>query len=149
MITVVSQRRHFDCGVACLAMLCNVDYADAFYACAQVSKRKLRQGVTLRQLQQAARKLGRPLRLVHCRNVDLDEDIGILSLGWKGSKDGHAVYLRRGTIIEPDEHIRVWDADEYFKASKGVRLGHLLVEQVSEARGNSTACRVAKRKPKR
>lgn len=129
MQALIPQRRGFDCGVACVAMLCHVDYADAFFVAANVAGKKIREGLTVDQLSRVAARLKRPLRRVHCKRVDLDEDVGLLGVLWPGPawKTGHWVVLRRGTIIDPDK-LAVWDADEYMKAHKA-RPGTLLVER--------------------
>jgi ABC-type bacteriocin/lantibiotic exporter with double-glycine peptidase domain len=130
MLPLIAQRRGFDCGVACVAMLCHVDYADAFHVAALVAGRSLTRGLTLDHLQAMARRLKRPLVRVPWQMVDLDEDVGILMINWNDRPvwaDGHAVVLRSGTIIDP-ERAYVWDSDEYMKAHDA-RPGTLLKER--------------------
>lgn len=129
----IAQRRSFDCGVACVAMLCHVDYADAFYVAAKVAGRgKIRQGLNVGQLAKVAEQFQRPLVRVTWQRVDLEEDVGILGIRWNDKPawaDGHWVVLRRGTIIDPDPTSpRVWDADIYLKHYKA-RFGTLLTER--------------------
>lgn len=129
MIPIVAQRRSFDCGVACVAMVCHVEYSDAFFVAAKIAGSKLREGLTVAQLARVAARLKRPMRKVHYRKVDLDEDAGILGVLWPGPawKSGHWVVLRHGTIIDP-ERGEVWDADEFMRSKKG-RPATLLVEK--------------------
>lgn len=127
MQPLIAQRRGFDCGVACVAMLCHVDYADAFHVAAMVAGRTLGRGLTIDHIATIARRLKRPLVRVPWQRVDLDEDVGILIVNWIGYPYNHAVVLRAGTIIDPDKAY-VWDADEYMKAHKA-RPGTLLKER--------------------
>jgi len=126
---LIAQRRAFDCGVACVAMLCHVDYADVFFIAATVAGKKFREGLTVEQLAKVAARLKRPLVRVNHKRVDLDEHVGVLGILWPGPswKTGHWVVLRRGTIIDP-EKAAVWDADEYMKVHKA-RPGTLLEER--------------------
>ena len=129
MQTLVAQRRGFDCGVACVAIAARTDYADAFYVAARIAGPKIREGLTVTQLMRVASRLKHPMKRVHWRKVDLDEDSGILGILWPGPawKSGHWVVLRCGTIIDPDG-LKIWDADDFMKAHKA-RPGTLLVER--------------------
>jgi hypothetical protein len=126
------QRRSFDCGIACVAAFCHVDYADAFYVAARIAGWKIREGLTVDQLARVAERLQRPLKRVHWSKVDLDDDEGILGVKWTDKPrwaDGHWVVLRRGTIVDPDpNNVRVWDADIYMAHYKG-KPGTLLAER--------------------
>lgn len=128
---LVTQRRGFDCGVAAVAMWCHVDYADAFYVAARLAgngAHGIRDGLSGVQLQRIAARFARPLRRVHWRKVDLDEDAGILGINYRTGGSGHWVVLRRGTLIEPDPaNLRIWDADIYLKRYRA-RLGMLLTD---------------------
>lgn len=129
MQPLVAQRRAFDCGVACVAIVARADYSDAFFVAAKVAGPKIREGLTVAQLMRVAARLNYPLKRVHWRKVDLDEDSGILGVLWTGPswQSGHWVVLRRGTIIDPDG-LKLWDADDFMKAHKA-RPGTLLVER--------------------
>ena len=129
----MAQRRSFDCGVACVAMFCHVDYMDALYVAQRIAKQELYKGLNVRQVRAIAAELQRPLRVVNYKVVDLDEDAGILGITYNVKPVGgygHWVVLRHGTIIEPDPAApRVWDADIYLKTSNA-RHGALLAEQL-------------------
>jgi hypothetical protein len=131
-VIATAQRRGFDCGVACVAMFCHVDYADAFYVAVGVAGTKIRQGLNVGQVQRIAERLQRPLVRVSWQKVDLEEDSGILGVRWTDKPawaDGHWVVLRCGTIIDPDPAApRVWDADIYMKHHKA-RPATLLTER--------------------
>jgi hypothetical protein len=132
-----SQQRSFDCGVACLAMLCHVPYVDVHVIAAQVRGDRYRQGLLAKDAIVIAARLSRPLTLVHPKKIDLEEDCGLLGIKWNDRPrwaDGHWVLLRRGTLIDPDgpglRDATVWDAEEYFRTNKA-RPGYLLMERPS------------------
>ena len=123
---LVTQRRTFDCGIAALAMTSHVPYEDVYVAAVSVAKRGITSGLNVKQLQQVAVKLGRKLKRVDYRRVDLEEDSGVLGLNYPKTDIGHWVVLWRGTLIDPSD-LSVWDAEDYMKANKA-RPGTLLVE---------------------
>lgn len=108
-------------------MVCHCDYSDAYFVAAKLYGPLIRQGLTMSEMARISRHLKRPLRPVHYRKVDLEEDAGILGVLWpRPSCIGHWVVLRRGTIIDPHKS-SVWDADEYMKHYQA-RNGWLLSE---------------------
>ena len=122
---LVAQRKQFDCGVAAFAMLFHLPYEDAYALAIAHIGVKVRRGMCLYELRTLAKRIGRPLRTVHHRKVDLEEDSGILGVNWaKGG--GHWVVLRKGTIVDPAQ-AQTWDADEYLALHEG-RVGSLLTE---------------------
>ena len=125
---LLAQRRDFDCGVASLAMLYRVPYEDVYAAAVAVvtnGKRLRAVGLHTYDLQTIAKRFQRPLSYLHYRRVDLDTQIGILSINYT-SGIGHWVVLHQGTILDPTD-AEVWDADEYVK-QPGTRHGGLLIE---------------------
>jgi ABC-type bacteriocin/lantibiotic exporter with double-glycine peptidase domain len=122
VVKVQPQRHPADCSVAVLAMTLAVSYEDALVAFRHDVKRH---GATMRQIQGAARRLGRVLR--HRKTVDLDEDQGILAVEWRKQRGRlHVVVLRAGQIVDTDETI--WDADVYVSVV-GARIAWLLEVQ--------------------
>lgn len=127
----MAQRRDQDCAVAALAWFYHLRYEDAFVAAVTVEPNLVKfGGLTVRQIQQISERLGCKLRRVHWRRVDLDNDVGILIVNWnhpekQGGAAGHAVILRRGTIICP-RLPSAWDAEDYLRVEDG-RIGTLLV----------------------
>lgn len=68
-----------------------------------------REGLTPRQLQSVATKVG--ARLLSRYVIDLHGDTGILGLEFEEGA-GHWVVLRQGTLIDPSDGT-LWDADDY------------------------------------
>lgn len=132
MMTLVPQRRSFDCGVACVSTLTGVAYEDVFFLAAKIAGERIRMGLTLTELVKVLRRLGRRFVPVDHRKVDLDEDSGILSIRWIDRPrwaDGHVVILSHGTIIEVTPTIQIWnDAKDYMTENKA-KHGTLLMEK--------------------
>ena len=132
MEPIIAQRRDQDCAVAALGWFFHLRYEDAFVAAVSVQPNLIRGGgLTVREIQRVGERLGRPLRRVDRRRVDLEEDSGILIVNWnepakQDGSYGHCVVLRKGTIICP-RLPSAWDAAEYLAAENG-RIGTLLVE---------------------
>lgn len=128
---IVAQRRDTDCAVAALAWFYRIRYEDAFVAAVTVEPDLIKRGgLTIGQMQLVAERLGCKLKRVHWKKVDLDDDVGILIVNWNHPENqngatGHAVVLRKGTIICP-RLPSAWDAEEYLKVEDG-RIGTLLV----------------------
>jgi len=132
MEAIIAQRRNQDCAVAAIGWYFHLRYEDAFVAAVSVNPHMIRGGgLTVRQIQAVAARLGRTLRRVHHQRVDLEADAGILVVNWnqpakQGGSYGHCVVLRKGTIICP-RLPSAWDAEEYLTFEDG-RVGTLLVE---------------------
>ena len=132
MEQIIAQRRDQDCAVAAIGWYFHLRYEDAFVAAVSVEPNLIKGGgLTVRQIQQVATRLGRKLRRVHWKRVDIETDTGILIVNWnqpekQGGSYGHCVVLRKGTIICP-RLPSAWDADEYLTFENG-RIGTLLVE---------------------
>lgn len=131
MERIVAQRRDQDCAVAALAWFFHLRYEDAFVAAVSVEPNLIvHGGLTVKQMQEVGKRLGFPLKRVPWNKVDLEEDVGILVVNWnhpekQGGASGHAVVLRKGTIICP-RLPSAWDAEEYLRVEDG-RIGTLLV----------------------
>jgi ABC-type bacteriocin/lantibiotic exporter with double-glycine peptidase domain len=131
MEAIIAQRRDMDCAVACLGWYFHLRYEDVFAEALKVGPLIRQGGLTVRQIQDVAKRLGYPLTRVHHSKVDLEEDVGILTVTWndpamQGGAYGHAVVLRKGTILCP-RLPSMWDADVYLDVERG-RIGTLLVE---------------------
>ena len=87
-------------------MLLDVSYEEALAA---FRHNVVAGGATVKQIRQAAQRLGHPL--VYRRQVDLEQDTGILCLGSAGWTDDHLVILKEGIMIDPDGTL--WEADVY------------------------------------
>lgn len=129
-VKVISQRKDWDCGVACLAMLLKVPYGDvAALVRAEIDPRKLRRrGLVILDMQAMASHLGSPLRLVHRSRAYLSTHRdGILGMvGGEMDRAGHWVVLKAGALVDPDGG-EVWDVWEYAARHKA-RPTVLLVE---------------------
>jgi hypothetical protein len=113
-----------DCAVACLAMVLGVSYEDVLMA---FTHNVMREGVTIRQLRNAARRLG--YRLQWTRRIgDLETGMGILcvkSPKWTGID--HLVVLKDGLIVDTDATI--WDQDVFMSAYEATPTSLMTVEK--------------------
>lgn len=123
---LVEQRKPFDCGVAAMSSWMRLPYEDVYAVAVSAYRRRLHHGLWAYQMRDIAKKLGRPLKTIHYRRIDLDEDAGILGINWDSGGSGHWVVLRRGTILDPFQ-AWAWDADEYLTVNQG-RVGSLLTD---------------------
>jgi ABC-type bacteriocin/lantibiotic exporter with double-glycine peptidase domain len=103
MVTIVRQRSDGDCGVAALAMLLSATHAyeDVYLAAAAVDRdRKGKDGLTQRELQAVARRLG--LTVTPARRYDLGRDAGLLRVYSDAHHAfGHWVAVRYGLLWDP------------------------------------------------
>lgn len=111
-LRIIVQRTTMDCSVACLAMLCGVEYEAALNAfhhnvCAK--------GSTIRQIQQASKRLGFPLYWTR-KLGELDTQTGLLSVRSEKWKADHLVVLKEGQIVDTDATL--WDQDVFLSAYK-------------------------------
>lgn len=119
-LNIVVTRHPMDCGVVCLAMLCGVSYEEALMA---FRSNVCMEGVSIRQLQAAARRLGEVLRWSR-RVSDLEAQTGILQVrAIKEAPADHLIILKSGQVIDVDASI--WDLD-VFLATKGFKPRSLL-----------------------
>lgn len=109
-----------DCGLAALAMALGVPYERVF----QAAPLAAREGLTARQLQAVATKLGARLRSK--RDVDLYADTGILGIEFSRGP-GHWCYLHAGTLVDPDD-TTLWDVDDYLAHFDAVWDGFYVAE---------------------
>ena len=109
-----------DCAIWSLSTLTGIGYDEVLLAVAKVDKAAGRNGLYLGRLVRVAALLG--VTLKRKRKPDLTEDTGILGL-WMG-RDGHAVVLKQGQIIDVDA--TVWDAPSYLLAKRAI-AGELLM----------------------
>lgn len=108
VVAAVRQQLHLaDCGLAVLAMALWLPYEQVFQAAPLAAK----EGLTIRQLQAVATKLG--ARLVSVRQPDLQTETGILGIEFTNGGAGHWVYLFRGGVYDPADGT-LWDTvDDY------------------------------------
>lgn len=122
-LQVVLQRHKMDCAVACLAMILGLSYEDVLVA---FKHHVIRQGATIRQIQAAAKSLGRPL--VWSRRVgDLETDTGVLAVKSTQWSHDHLVILKEGLIVDTDA--TVWDVDVFLAAYEATPISILRVEE--------------------
>lgn len=116
-LRVIAQRTRADCSVACLAMLCGVDYEAALMAfrhnvCAM--------GASGYQILAAAKRLGKPLSWRGALD-DLETETGILQIGALKWPLNHLVMLKEGQVIDTD--FTLWDADVFLAAYEAEPIG--------------------------
>lgn len=119
-IELIMQKSDNDCGIACLAMLLGVSYADVRQAAPRTFTEKSA-GLTTQQILRIARKLGHTLRL----SKDFTgHDIGIIDLD-RAVKDGpcHVAMFLKGTIYTSASGLLYTDVDAYLTTHKFTVLG--------------------------
>jgi hypothetical protein len=104
-VAVRAQLHMADCGLAALAMALGLPYEQVFRAAPMAA----REGLTARQLQSVATKLG--ARLITKANPDFYADQGVLGLEFQEGP-GHWAFLRQGAVIDPAD-TTIWDVDDY------------------------------------
>ena len=128
-IRVIKQRKNWDCGLACLAMLLDLDYGDVSRRVRETIPVIPRRGLGAYHLEEIAASFDKPLRRIYRSNTYLaNRPTGILGVnGGKMCWAGHWVMLKEGVVIEPwHEKRAIYGLDEYLKDSKS-RSGILLV----------------------
>lgn len=123
-VQLVPQRHKTDCGVATLATLLGKSYEEALLAVKQ--PQVLTKGVQLRVVRNAARKLGTPL-VLH-RQIDIDNDTGILGVVSEGWDFEHLVVMLNGTIIDCEDST-IWDLDSYMAAHQARPVSLLALKE--------------------
>lgn len=129
-IKVFSSRRKADCGIVCLAMLLSsrdpkITYEIVSRAIHKFNPYASRRGVSLKNLEEAARYLGYGLKRLARGRYSIQGATGILGVK-DDSKWEHVVILKEGQIIETDEDHRVpqgvvkqvWSADAWMRHYK-------------------------------
>lgn len=119
-VTLIAQRKDWDCGVAALAMLLDTPYGDVAAAVRSVvtSPRLKARGLIVREAEDVAAYLGMPLARIYRRRDYLKDRTGMLGLlGERLHPAGHWVVLKSNQILEPDGG-SVWDVDAYLAAHK-------------------------------
>lgn len=97
-------RERADCAISALAMYLGYSYEDVLReAAVKDEEGRGKFGLLIEEIIAIARKLG--TKLTFKKDVDLDNDYGILSL------PDHVNILRNGLIIDPDGTI--WDVYDY------------------------------------
>lgn len=126
MIEPHIQKDVADCGVACLAMLCGVSFETAMMSLPKTRRRAITnvEGMSVRQMCRAAKRMGRPLIWVAADKMAPDA-IGIMGLSRPvdkskpgGNAEGHYVIYVRGTIWNPADGMWWMEADAFFKTRR-------------------------------
>lgn len=142
---VVRQRRYTKvCGLVALANYLNFPYEEVYAVGREVSKKGIKEGFLLRELEEVSHRLGRPMKRLHWKKVrdrmngdDYSDLSGVLGINWRtrsgangnhSRSGGHWVFVRRGVLIDPDDDPpRTYEPDEYC-ITYGGELGWMLVE---------------------
>ena len=111
------QKGSSDCAICCLRMLLGVDYGTVVAAIPRRTK-PLKNGLSTRQIQMVARKLGFTLRFRKGFNEDEDH-IGILDLSKPGKTemDYHVVLYFNDSVYDPSSGLLYTDVAAYLLAS--------------------------------
>jgi ABC-type bacteriocin/lantibiotic exporter with double-glycine peptidase domain len=114
---LVQQTTDYDCGIACLSMLLQEEYVEVHAAAAKALKKwPSSSGLTTRQMQTIAKKLGHTLKSIEIRTPDTSiTATGILLVG--AGRKYHFVTIFQGIVIEPTYN-RVWNLQTYLKHYK-------------------------------
>lgn len=126
VIELLIQRNAGDCGVCCLSSILQVPYVKVSMAALKLSKSALSTGLFTHQMMEIAEKLGKPLKLLKPKQIDLDDrPTGILIVRQKrGSK--HAVVLFDGVIHNPADGL-TYTLDAFLSHQKAKVLGLLIL----------------------
>lgn len=111
-----------DCAVACLAMLLGLEYEEVLMA---FRHNVIANGATLRQMSDAAARLGK--KLEQRKVFDLETDTGIVDVRAEGWRSDHLVVLKDGMIVDTDA--TVWEADVFLQAYNAKVLRLLYVRE--------------------
>lgn len=117
---VIQQRKDWDCGVASIAMLLGVPYADVSRVVREnIDDPKLHsRGLILRQIEQVLKLFKMTSKRIYRKEGYLDGATGILGLnGGLCGPAGHWVVVKDGMIIDPSDST-VLTPEEYIKATK-------------------------------
>jgi hypothetical protein len=112
-VAVRSQKHQGDCGIAVLAMALGVTHEQVL----MVAPMAARDGLTTRQLQSIASRLG--ARLLSRPDADIHAETGILGIQWHNPNryEGHWCYLWRGSVVDPSDGTLWDDVDDYLAAA--------------------------------
>lgn len=91
-----------DCGIAALATYLRRDHAEVLIAAAHISKTVWQVGLGAAEMVKVARRLG--VRTKWYEVFDIEEDIGVLWIGFNDSNKQHVVFLAEGWIFDPDHN---------------------------------------------
>lgn len=124
-LQIIPQQSAMDCSVVCLAMLYGVPYNAALTAFVHNVGA---QGASRRQIQNAAKRLGRPLAW-SSRVTDLETETGILWVQVAKWPNSHLVILKEGQVFDPSD-ATLWDVDVYVEANAVTVKGMFTVTPV-------------------
>jgi hypothetical protein len=121
-IKVTPQRRDWDCGIASMAMLLPMEYADVSSMARTLfdSKSLKQNGLLVREMEELAGALGFELKRRHKSKSYLEGQTGILGFNYIGKKGeyGHWAVLKDGTHIVDPDGAEIWSIDDFLKHRK-------------------------------
>ena len=130
MLEPTIMRNSGDCAIVCLKMLLGLNYDTVRAACPRRGDPS-GTGMTTRQVQNVAKKLGTPLSLLpggdYLNHPSLDDLAGILDL-WRGGDEdgtGHMALYLKGIVFNPADGSIWLDDDAYLRHGRWVVQGLL------------------------
>lgn len=112
----IIQQTGYDCGIASLVMMLGEPYPNVNQAAGQSLKKwPDPEGLSTRQLQTIAKKLGHVLQSVSIKDLDLHDSTGILLVRIKNYH--HFVALFEGVLIDPSSGL-LWNLDTFLHSEK-------------------------------
>lgn len=120
---LIIQKSDDDCAIACLAM-----YLGLPYITIREQARRLKSGLTTRQVLNLSKRLGHPLKLQPTYST---EDVGMLDI--EREHDGHLVLYVQGVVYTPASG-QLWAEAETFIQTGGWTVNGLIVHRNSRQR---------------
>lgn len=115
-----------DCVSSAMAAYLGRPYEEVIAAAGRVFPTFWKTGIENKDAVRIARRLGKRVRWV--RDFDIDEDSGVLVIGYHVGRSEHVVLLLEGRIVElEDKPVTSWEPAAYL-AAHGATTGMLLVE---------------------
>jgi predicted double-glycine peptidase len=123
LFRIVPQRSDWDCGVACLAMLLNIDYETALAQSGRTAQ--VERGLWFSEMIAIAEAFDEELVIRRRGRYNIQTATGIVHVYHYTAKHStsHVVFLHRGLFYETDG--LVWDAKTYLAHEK-LRAGSIL-----------------------
>lgn len=112
VIQLVPKHGFKDCMISALAAYLQHPYEEVLIAAAAVRASCWKNGLAPHEAITIAKRLGHSVRWT--REFDIDEDTGVLGIGYNDSRREHVVLLVEGRIYElEDQPVTVWSPDVY------------------------------------
>ena len=126
-LQLVPKHGRKDCVLAALASYLGLPYEAVVAAAGHVCPNFVKVGVENKDTVRIARRLKQRVRWT--AGYDIDEDTGVLVIGYNVGLNEHVVLLLEGRIVElEDDPITSWEPSAYLQAHNA-RPGHLLVRR--------------------